>query len=198
VANPSQDPKSCFSLHESIFKAFSASRECHVICICRLSENIINFLNIKAQIIRKYFITNYTGTNRDLHFTSSSLSVLPSVYPFYVPKRWILWNFMFQHFSKPVKKIHVWLKSDKNNGKGGGGTLCEDLNSCTIIAHWILLRMKNVSQKCCRQNQNTHFMLNSFFRKSCHLWHKAEKYVKNQRHTSLQAAGRENTILHVG
>ena len=33
------------------------------------------------------------------------------------------------------------------------------------ISRWILLRMRNVSNKSCRENQNTHFMFSNFFRK---------------------------------
>jgi hypothetical protein len=40
------------------------------------------------------------------------------------------------------------------------GTLHEDL--CTFISHWILLRMRDVSYKSCRENQNTHFVFNNF------------------------------------
>jgi hypothetical protein len=32
-----------------------------------------------------------------------------------------------------------------------------------IISRSILLRMTNVSDKSCRENQNAHFMLNNFF-----------------------------------
>ena len=42
----------------------------------------------------------------------------------------------------------------------------EDLCTFMIISRWILLRMRNVSDKSCRENQNTHFMFNNFvFRK---------------------------------
>ena len=41
-----------------------------------------------------------------------------------------------------------------------------------IIYHSFLLRMRHVSDKSCRENQNVHFMFsNFFFRKSCCLWH---------------------------
>ena len=38
------------------------------------------------------------------------------------------------------------------------------------IFRCILLRIRNVSDKICRENQNKHFMLNNFFRISCRLW----------------------------
>jgi len=46
-----------------------------------------------------------------------------------------------------------------------------------ILPRWILLRMRNVSDKTLRENQNTHFMFsNFFFRRSCRLWDNGEKY----------------------
>ena len=42
------------------------------------------------------------------------------------------------------------------------GTLKEDL--CTfMISPWILLRISNVSDRNCRENQNTHFVFSNFF-----------------------------------
>ena len=37
--------------------------------------------------------------------------------------------------------------------------------STRMISRWILLKMRNVSDKSCRENQNTHFILNNFFKK---------------------------------
>jgi len=48
-----------------------------------------------------------------------------------------------------------------------------------MVSNWILLRMVHFSDKCCRENQNTHFMFDIFFFffwKSCHLWDNVEKY----------------------
>ena len=58
------------------------------------------------------------------------------------------------------------------------GTLHEDLCTFVVIPRWILPRLRNVSDKRCRKNQNTHFMFNDFFiRKSCRLWDNVKKYV---------------------
>ena len=67
---------------------------------------------------------------------------------------------MFQ--TKTVEKIQVSLKSDKNNG-----TLHEDQYTRTflIISRSVILRVRNVSDKSCRENQNAHFMFNHFFPK---------------------------------
>jgi hypothetical protein len=43
------------------------------------------------------------------------------------------------------------------------GTLHEDRYTFLVISRPIVLRMKNVSDKSCRQNRNTYFMFNNFF-----------------------------------
>jgi hypothetical protein len=43
------------------------------------------------------------------------------------------------------------------------------------ISHWILRRMSNVLDKSCVENQNTHFMPNSFSSKIVPLWYNVEK-----------------------
>jgi hypothetical protein len=43
------------------------------------------------------------------------------------------------------------------------------------ISRWILLRTRYVLDKCCRENRDTHFVFNSFSRKSCRLWDNVEK-----------------------
>jgi len=43
------------------------------------------------------------------------------------------------------------------------GTLHEDYCTYLSISCPVLLRMRNVSDKGCREDQNTHFVLNNFF-----------------------------------
>jgi len=57
-----------------------------------------------------------------------------------------------------VKKIQVALNITRITG-----TLHEDLRTKMIIFRSSLLRMRNVSDKSCREHQNTHFMFNDFF-----------------------------------
>jgi hypothetical protein len=49
------------------------------------------------------------------------------------------------------------------------GTTCVHLwdNLCTfmMVSCWILLRIRNVLDKSCKENQNTHFMFSNFFLK---------------------------------
>jgi hypothetical protein len=56
------------------------------------------------------------------------------------------------------------------------GTLHADRYTFLIISRSVLLRMRNVSDKSCRESQNTHFVFSNFFRKSCRLWDNVEKY----------------------
>jgi hypothetical protein len=43
------------------------------------------------------------------------------------------------------------------------GTLHEDRYTFFIISRTLLLKMRNVSDKICKKNQNTYFMFNNFF-----------------------------------
>jgi hypothetical protein len=65
---------------------------------------------------------------------------------------------------------------------------------CTfmMITHWILLRMRNVSGKSCKENPNTHFMFNKFFfEKSYCLWDNVERYGRTRQVTD------DNIIWHM-
>ena len=55
-------------------------------------------------------------------------------------------------------------------------TLYEDCYTFLLISHSFVLRMRNVSNKSCRENQNTHFVFSIFFpRKVCRLLDIVEK-----------------------
>jgi hypothetical protein len=45
-----------------------------------------------------------------------------------------------------------------------------------IVSRSLLLIMRNVWEKCCRENQNTHFVFSKLKKKSYRLWQNAEKY----------------------
>jgi hypothetical protein len=57
---------------------------------------------------------------------------------------------------KSVKKIQVSLKSDKNN------KYFTILFTFMTISCWIILRMRSVSNKSVRENQNVHFIFHDF------------------------------------
>ena len=59
-------------------------------------------------------------------------------------------------FSKSVAIIQVSLKSDKNNGY-------EDQNTFMIISQLIIPKMREFSEKICRDIPNTYSMLSNFF-----------------------------------
>ena len=61
-------------------------------------------------------------------------------------------------FQKSVKKIWFSLKPDKNNRYFTWR--CFHIYE---IFHWILLRMSNVLDKSCRENQNIRFVFSNFF-----------------------------------
>jgi hypothetical protein len=53
-----------------------------------------------------------------------------------------------------------------------------------VISRCVLLRVRNVSNKNCRDNQNTHFVFGKFlFQKSCGLWDNVEKYCRTGQKT---------------
>jgi hypothetical protein len=61
------------------------------------------------------------------------------------------------NFRKSVEKIKVSLKWDKNNGYFTWRPI-----HIFITSHSILLRKRQVSDKLCGENQNTHFKFNNF------------------------------------
>jgi len=58
-------------------------------------------------------------------------------------------------------------------------TLHVDLSTFVTVSRSVLLRMINVSDKSCRENQSTHFVFGYFFwLKSCHLCDNVENYCR--------------------
>jgi len=70
-------------------------------------------------------------------------------------------------------KFHIWELKKKPSRKFKlhynlttiTGTLHEDRYTVLIISRSVLLRMRNVSDKSCTENQNTHFVFSNFFPK---------------------------------
>jgi len=60
--------------------------------------------------------------------------------------------------------------------------------------------MTNISDKRCRENQNTHFIFNNYSRKSCCLWENVEKYGTTRQGTDhnmtrfMRCAGYRHTL----
>jgi hypothetical protein len=64
-------------------------------------------------------------------------------------------------FRKSVEKVKVSLQFDTNSG-----TLWAGRYTFLIISRSVLLRIKTVWEKGCRENQNTPFMFSNFFSKN--------------------------------
>jgi hypothetical protein len=64
------------------------------------------------------------------------------------------------------------------------GTSHEDICIFVIVSHWILLRMGNVSDKICGENQNTLFSIN-FFQILCHPCGNVWKYGISTQATNM-------------
>ena len=57
------------------------------------------------------------------------------------------------------------------------GTLHEHLCNFMTTAQWILIKMRNIIDKFCRENQNTHFMFNKHFYKIGAIYEIMWKYM---------------------
>jgi len=74
---------------------------------------------------------------------------------------WILMRFViWEYLKKSVGNIQALLKSDKNKGYFTG-----DHYTFLIISRSVLLRLKNVADKSCRETQSTHFMFSNIYSK---------------------------------
>jgi len=94
-------------------------------------------------------------------FNSFVMSVCPSVRPHgtaRLPLDGFSWNLVYEYFFLNfVDKIQLPLKSAKNNGYFSWRPMH------IKTARWILLRMRNVSNKSCRENRKIQFICDNFF-----------------------------------
>jgi hypothetical protein len=88
------------------------------------------------------------------------MSVCPSVRMEQLGSHWTVFHeiWYLSIFRKYVEKIFKF----NWNLTRIAGTLHEEPCTFLIILRWILLRMINISEKSCRENQDTHFTLNNF------------------------------------
>jgi len=78
---------------------------------------------------------------------------------------------IFDYCSEKRRKTQVSLKSDKNDD-----CFTRRPMLFVIISRRILLRMRNVTDKNCKKNQNAYFVVNNVFRKSYHLGNNFARY----------------------
>ena len=83
-------------------------------------------------------------------------------------------------FRTSVEKTKFSLKSEKNNGYTN-----EDVFTFMIISSSFLLRMRNVFDNSCRENQNTNFMFNNVSPKIVLFMRKCRKIRWSQRGRKL-------------
>ena len=76
-------------------------------------------------------------------------------------------------FFKSVKKIQVSLKSEK-------WLICVKTN--TSASRWILVRIRNILNKNCTENQDTHFMFSNFYSKTVPFMRKCGKLLAETGH----------------
>jgi len=74
-------------------------------------------------------------------------------------------------FETPLRKFKFYW-----NLKRLTVTLHGDRYTLLFLALSVILRTRNITDKSCRENQNTHFILNNYFQKSCRLWDNVKKY----------------------
>jgi hypothetical protein len=77
-------------------------------------------------------------------------------------------------------------------------TLHDDLRTPMILSRWILVRMKNISDKSCRGNQNVLCSIAFFLpRKSCRLWDNVENYCTAWQATDDNRGMSKSTDTHL-
>ena len=127
---------------------------CVYVCVTECGTQVVRFVNTKGLFFLGALEIEWKAT------ISFVVLICPSVCMEQHGSNWkdfheILYLSIFR---KSTEKIQVSLNSDKNNGY------------CTwrpiyifIISRRVRLRMRNFSNKSCRQNQNTHFIFNNPF-----------------------------------
>jgi hypothetical protein len=115
-----------------------------------------------------------------LLLASSYLSVHPSVC-LHGTTRLLLDGFWLNLIFKLFPKI-CWEKLKFCwNPTRMPGTLHEGVFTFMTISRWILPRMRNVSDKSCRDNQNTHFVFSNFFSENLAFYEMSKNVVKLER-----------------
>jgi hypothetical protein len=121
-------------------------------------------------------------------FVLSCQSVRPNGIPQFLLDGFSYLNIFSKNLSRKLK-FHYNLTTIT-------GTLHEDRYTFLIISRSVLLRMRNVSDKSCTENQNTHFTSNNVFPKIVPFMRKCGKtwYSPDSPHTTIYGA----RALHAG
>ena len=124
----------------------------------RINDCITWCISVKTLIVYIFL-----GTFAKLRKAAISfvMSVRPSAW-YNSPPNWRIFTkfYIWVFFRKTIEKIQVALNRTRITG-----TLYADQYTYFITSGSVLLRMRNVSDTSCRENQNTHFVSNTFFSK---------------------------------
>jgi hypothetical protein len=122
---------------------------------------LLTYSTCKALRIRlhSYTFTLLSAFTKLRQATISVISVRPSAWNNPALTIRIFMDFYTWAFLRIcMEKIQVSLKSDKNNR-----VLYLTTQRRFMICRWIILGMRNVSDKRCRENQNTHLSVREYF-----------------------------------
>ena len=75
------------------------------------------------------------------------------------------WNLIFENFLKICCENSSFVKIWQEHW-----VICIKTNTVLIICCSVLLRTRNVTDKSCRENQNTYFMFSNFFFENCAIY----------------------------
>ena len=123
-----------------------------VLCGCENKQRLFPYTGLTG-----WFLSAFEKLRKRLS-ASSRLSVRPYGTTWLKLDGFSL-NFIFATFQKSVEKIQVSLDLTRITI-----TLNKDLRTLMIFCY-IRLRMRNISDKSCRENETTHFTFNNLFLK---------------------------------
>jgi len=83
------------------------------------------------------------------------------------------WNLIFEYYSNIWEKLIFRQSLTRTTD-----TVHVDKGELLTLCRWIICRMRNISDKLCRENQNTFYVQYFFFRIWYRLWDKVEKYCR--------------------
>jgi hypothetical protein len=105
------------------------------------------------------FLTSFLGTFADLQRATISFFMSVCLHgSSQLPVNWIFMKFYILVFFKNILRKFMF----DSNLTRIMGTLQEDICTFVTITCWILLSIRKISDKSCRENQNTHFTYSNF------------------------------------
>ena len=135
--------------------------DCKLLTLLNIFVFLMEMECVLCDVWIEFFLARSQNCEKRL-LSSLCLSVCPSDYMeqlcFHCIDCHKIWYLRI--FRKPLHRIQVSLKSDKNKGHFTWRPM-----NFLIISRSFLFRMRNVSDKSCIEKQNTHFVLSMLFSK---------------------------------